>query len=562
MKWIWPKNQSEDIREHILKTRNISNPEEFFNPGPKSFTDPALLYGATNAAKIIIEAIKAKKKIFIHGDFDVDGITSTTILWSFLYKDLNANVTPFIPNRFTEGYGLSAETISKIIEQGGELIITVDCGVKDIALVEKYKDKIDFIITDHHTITPWIGQEENSGAKKIGNYAVSRFAKAVVHPKLNQKIYNEICAANVAWKLCLVINELIGTGIDLNKYLEFVAMGTVCDIMPLINENRAIVIEGVKRLRESENPGIKALCNVAQINQKAITSYHIGYVLGPRLNASGRLGSAMDAVRLFCTDSKENANTVAVKLNKLNLERQALTQKYLELAEQEVAKETTKKILFIVGDEWPEGILGLIAGRLCEKYGIPVIVGSNKNGIIKASARSIAGFHISEVLKSFSSDLKAYGGHSQAAGLTLLYPNFAGFLEKISAFANKNISSKMLEKKIVIDAATEIGDINNDLFSFIKGFEPFGGGNNKIIFGMRSLKVKSSRLIGRAKEHVKIILTKSEKEFAEGVFFNGAPSIKLLETATLLDAAFYLDENEYLRKKSLFLNIADIKPSN
>lgn len=412
MKWILPKKTDSDVFEQLLNSRTIQDKEKYFNPSLKHLYDPFLMSGMNAAVSTISKALKDKRKIFIHGDFDVDGISATSILWQFLYRDLNADVIPYVPNRFTEGYGLSDESIKAIIEQGGDLIITVDCGVKDIELVSKYSNKISFIITDHHTIREYDSNNLVENSKKIGNLIVSSKAKAVVHPQLGDYPFTEICGATVAWKLCSALNISLNTGIDIYKYLDLTCLGTICDVMPLIDENRIIVKYGLDRLRKTQNIGLKTMIEYLKLEPQSIDTYHIGFMIGPRLNASGRMQSAMDAVRLLTTQDNKFALEIVKKLDGLNTERQTLTQKYFELAEEQLKDNLDKKLLFVYGEEWPEGILGLIAGKLTEKYCRPAIAASINGEKVKGSARSIEEFHIANNLKSISSNcLPSEGTH-------------------------------------------------------------------------------------------------------------------------------------------------------
>src|SRR5260221_902803 len=395
MKWILPE-QNEKLIPWLLKSRGITNLQTFANTNVDDLYDPLLIYGAEEAAKVIYDFAKTKKKIFIHGDFDVDGITATSIMWQFLYRDLKANALPYIPSRFNEGYGLSEESITNIIDAGGELIITVDCGVKDVELIKKYSDKIKFVITDHHTVLDYLPGAE--GTKQVGDFMVSSSALAVVHPRLGDYPFKEICGAVVSWKVCSAINNVFDLKVDVNKYLDLAAIGTICDIMPLVDENRIIVKEGLKKLATTQNLGLRVIMDGLKLDRNKIDTYHIGFLIGPRLNASGRLDTALDAVRLLTTTDRSYAQSLFLKLNDLNTKRQALTQEHLTLAEKQIAEQLENKILFVYGEDWPEGIVGLIAGKLTEKYNRPVIAGSIHDNIFKASARSIENFHIAEQL--------------------------------------------------------------------------------------------------------------------------------------------------------------------
>ncbi|MEP7104042.1 MAG: DHH family phosphoesterase [Candidatus Dojkabacteria bacterium] len=582
MKWILPENQDKNFVDHIYSTRKVTGDRVFFAPKTSDLSSPFVIHDMQQAADEIIKAIKDKKKIYIHGDFDVDGITATSIMWNYLHKDLGADVMPHIPNRFTDGYGLNEETIKNTIEEGGNLIISVDCGVKDIELVEKYADQVDFIITDHHTIltpspSPLNGEGGSSqrresgevkGSKITGEYLISSRAKAVVHPGIQQATSNQqpvnICGAAVAWKLCQAINETLKSEVNIYKYLDLVALGTVCDIMPLIDENRSIVKLGLEQLKHTENIGLKSILKLAGVALPSVNEYTLGFVIGPRLNASGRLKSAMEAVRLLTTDSEVFADQISVKLNALNKERQDLTKQYLEIAEAKLNEQgLDKKIYFIYGEHWPEGIVGLISGKLTEKYGKPTIVGSLlSDNTIKASARSIESFHISNALKEVESLLIRYGGHSQAAGLTMDAANVDEFTIKLNEIAENLISEEDLIKKLNVDAHAKEENINVKNISTLLTLSPFGSANPLPLVILKDIDVSDMKTIGKGDAHIKMFLPDYNFEI---VGFNMADKLKeLLSSAkgsTLLDLAGNLDINSWNGRDTAQFKIVDMRVS-
>jgi single-stranded-DNA-specific exonuclease len=543
MEWVFPDQQNKSFLEYLYSTRNITNSELFFNPKEKDISSPFAIHDMDKAADAIINAVGNKKRIFIHGDFDVDGITATSIMWNFLYRDLGADVLPFIPNRFTDGYGLSEDTIQNIIDQGGNLIISVDCGVKDIELVNKYSDQIDFIITDHHTIRMKSEGLQVEGSKFVGDYLISSKAKAVVHPQIAHSqqpvAFSNFCGAAVSWKVCTAINEKLGNKTNIYKYLDLVALGTVCDVMPLVDENRTLVKLGLKQMSRTENMGLKSLCKTAKIDLSTLDAYHLGFIIGPRLNAAGRLESAMDAVRLLTTNNKSFAEELSNKLDMLNKERQDLTKKYLEIAEEKLQNEQSNKIHFIVGDEWPEGIIGLIAGRLTEKYNKPFLVGSNNGEIIKASARSPEYFHIADALRENSEHLERYGGHAQAAGLSLYSTNFDKFYSMLNEFAESMIVEADSLKKLKIDALVDKEDITSENAISLLSLAPFGNSNPKPLIALKNIKITNFKTMGADGLHIKILIPEYSFEI---VGFNIANEILKLRGQSF-DFAGHLDLN-------------------
>lgn len=516
MKWILPPDRKESIIDFLLKQRALDGLDLSSMDKIKPAFD---IYGIEKAVDEVFTAVKLGKKIFIHGDFDADGITATAILWNFLYKELRANVTPYIPDRFDEGYGLSDKSIQSMINQGAELIITVDCGIKDIELVSKYSDKVDFIITDHHTIRKQIDENLDKKIFLVKNeFLLPAKAKAVVHPKINNPV-EELCGAAVAWKLCYGINQKYINSEYIFKLLGLVAIGTVCDIMPLVGENRLFVKEGIVQLRTGTNIGINELCKVSGIEASEINSYHIGYIIGPRLNAAGRLGSAIDSVRLLSTESQTNAKNLAQKLNDLNIRRQNLTLEYFLEAEKLVEKD--KEIIFIQGEKWPEGILGLIAGRLTEKYNRPAIVFSRQENFAKGSARSIGEFNITEALGKHKNLIGKFGGHNLAAGLTVDVNRLLELKNSLDHYSTPLLKNVDKTKKLFIDAVGDLSEFDLDLAGSISSMEPFGYKNEEPVLASLGINLLYFKTIGANNNHIKVVFENDGSQI-EAVSFGNA----------------------------------------
>lgn len=540
MKWIFPEEQPADIVSFLLEQRNISDSKAFFYPSEAQIHSFSLLHDISKAAQEIAKAIKSKTKIAIHGDFDVDGVTATTVMWRFLYKDLGANVIPYIPSRFTEGYGLSRASLDAIVASGVSLVITVDCGVKDVELIHEYSDRLKFIITDHHTL---LTQKEVDTTlpyiKKVGEYYISTDALAVVHPKLGNYPFTEICGASVSWKVCSAVNELMGKTVDMSKYLDLVALGTVCDIMPLYNENRSIVSLGLQRMKNTANPGLKSLLELSNFSGE-LNEYTLGFQIGPRINAAGRLNHALEAVRMLSTDEKASAAQIASRLDTLNTQRQDLTKQYLIEAEAQIDSQKENFVYIISGKNWPEGIVGLIAGKLSEKYSRPVLVASESEGLLKGSARSIESFDIAKAFKSVGKYLQRHGGHVQAAGFSLKLQNWEVFKEKLNKYAAEKINPEDLEHKLVIDCVVEIPQINQNLIERVEQFAPFGLANPKPIFALLSKKITDVRYFGNEDEHVKFGVTDGNDSLAVLAFGLGE-KFKQMPSVVDIAGSFFLD---------------------
>lgn len=564
MKWIKPEKQGKDLYSTLLLNRNIKDTDKFFNPQKEDLHDPFLMYGLKDAAEITLQAIKDKKKIYIHGDFDVDGITATTILWRFLYNDLNANVLPYIPSRFDEGYGLSDESIQAIIDDGADLIITVDCGIKDVEIINKYRGKVDFIVTDHHTLLAkdeTISNEQLAVTKEVDGKLISADALAVVHPQLNGSYpFTEVCGAMVSWKLCHGINNLCSTKVDIYKYLDLVALGTVCDVMPLIDENRAAVALGLELLRKTQNKGLQALLDTTSVKPEDAKSYHFGYVLGPRLNAAGRLAHALDAVRLLSTDSSDSARQLSTKLNTLNSERQDLTRKYIDLAMKQIDEMGDQPIYFVHGEDWPEGIVGLIAGRLSQSLYKPVLAGSLlKEGHIKGSARSIEEIHIANIFKKLDKHLLRHGGHAQAAGFTLPYSNLKEFKKALNNQVLQITDETTIEQALYLDGYATLDQISFDLIDRINQLEPFGNKNEEPVIAVEDLTIRSFNLLGKDKNHLKIQLIDNQSNNIEAIGFNGADKyLDTVKNSRKISIAGKLGINEWNGRKTIQFKIEDL----
>lgn len=565
MMWILPNTKhTGSIVDRILQNRKIDDKDSFLNPSESHIHSALLLHDAEKAAQVIINAVKSNKKIFIHGDFDVDGVTATTIMWRFLYYDLKANVIPYIPDRFSEGYGLSESSIDSIINQGAELIITVDCGVKDIELVNKYSKKVDFIITDHHTINQaedFDSREQSfKNIKIVGDYAISAKAKAVVHPGLEAYPFRDICGAAVSWKVCCAVNEIGNFSVDMMKYIDLVALGTVCDVMPMVDENRAIVSLGLERMKNTKHIGLETLILNAGVQKKDLNVRTLGFALGPRINAAGRMSHAISAVRLLSTESKALAVNLASELSGLNLQRQEITQTLLDLAFQQVENQKNNKVIFVHGEEWPEGIIGLIAGRLSQHFYKPVIVGCVSNNTIKASARSIPGFDISEALRHCSTLLKRFGGHNQAAGLQLEMNNLESFIKSINHYANENLTNELLIPKIFIDTEAEIYEIDFEVANTLASMEPFGEQNQPPVIKLNDIRPEYITLFGKDTNFIKFY-NKNSKHIQFINFTDGQSFYKKLQNHTSFDLIGNVEINTWNGNEELRFRLIDMRPA-
>ncbi|QQR93238.1 single-stranded-DNA-specific exonuclease RecJ [bacterium] len=515
----------------LLQVRNISESqvEEFVNP-KFEFQNPFKIPNMEKAVEKIQSQIQTGGWIFIHGDFDVDGVCATSTLFNFIYYDLNyKQIYPYIPSRFDEGYGLSENSLTNIYDiykikvqnvdlnnNQKPLLISVDCGIKDAKLIdEKWHDYFEFIITDHHTIPEILPKQA-----------------IVVHPKLkDSKLeFQEISGTTVVWYLVRAMGERLNLpayGVPPyqggQKYLPLVALATNCDIMPLIDENRKIVKFGLEEIRNMNVLNLPAygippyqggllglfeLCKVSGVETKSISSYDLGFKLGPRINAAGRLTAAIDAVRLFTTLDLKVAKQIAIDLNSLNSTRQQITETRLQEAKAQVTPQVknNNKILIIIGEDWEEGIIGLVAGKLCEEYFRPTIVLSKSELDSVGSCRSTKHLNITETLNEVSSFLTRYGGHAQAAGLSIENDKLDEFQNAILKLVNEKLSDELIIKPENIDLELEADEITLEFAKELELFEPFGMGNSKPKFSCKNLKINSIETISG--KHLKLYFDK------------------------------------------------------
>jgi single-stranded-DNA-specific exonuclease len=551
MRWQLPEhNHSGSVIERLLQARGISTADHprFLTPSVEHIHDASLLFDTDRAADLILEHVKAGKKIFIHGDYDVDGVCATSLMWMFLARELKADVLPRVPNRFDEGYGLSPATLDDIVAQGGELVITVDCGVKDGELISQYKQKgLQFVVTDHHTINGELLADV-----------------PVVHPRHPQGSYpfTEICGTTVAWKLCQVLARKAGLERpDLAKYLDLVALATVCDVMPLIDENRVIVRLGMAEIQKGPRPGIAALMEVGGVKPSELRAHHFGFMIGPKLNAAGRIQDAMLAVRLLSTDNMANAREWAQELNTLNQERQGLTMKLLQDAEQQIATfPPDSKLYFVHGEDWPEGIVGLVAGKLTEKYNRPVLVASSSSeGVVKGSARSIKAFHIASALQKLEHLLVRHGGHAMAAGFTLDHSKLDEFTAALHEVAEQGIQPDDLIPMLNIDLVLKMHEIGIDVIDELRQLEPYGFGNPNPVVAIMDLEIaRSPRLFGSDKQHISFLVHDGKGNQFEVIDWSGSQRWGHLKPLDRVSVAGTLGLNEWNGNRNPQIIVKDI----
>ena len=533
----------------IMSIKSITDKKiskEFFYENIESLNDPLLMKDMQKAVDRVILAKSSNELILIIGDYDADGTSATSILYLFL-KSINVDVEYFIPNRQTDGYGVSKKAIDFGQKIGAKLIITCDCGITAVDEV-KYAQKlnIDTIITDHHK-----------------QAAILPDAYAILNPNqlLCEYPFKGLCGAGVAFKLCQEINNQLGYGIEnIMCYSDLVSIATTADIVPLIDENRFIVKQGLKDIKKGRNKGIKALLKVSKLEPESLTVGQLGFWFIPKINAAGRIGDAARAVKLFTSKNPIFANEIAIDLENENEKRKKITQSHENEAQSIINNKIdykVNKILIIYKDDWHFGVLGIVASRIKESYNRPTIVLSKEGDFYKGSCRSIAGFDIVDALANSSDLLENYGGHPMAAGLTITKNNLSNFISKITAYSNDMLKDN-IQPIINIDYEIKLSEINNRFIKFLEHLEPFGPGNSKPIFCTKKIKnISNVLLIGKDKETLKFTVHGSEINF-DVIGFRMIENYEKVISGKSIDIAYSIDKNIWRNKVSIQLVLKDI----
>lgn len=549
-KWeINKKHDENNIIRSILEKRGIVTEEEayaYLNPDKRNLHSPYLLNDMEKAVTRIFEAFQKQEDIVIYGDYDVDGITSTAILYMFL-KSQGYKVSYYIPDRLSEGYGLN-EGALKEISRWSKLVITVDTGIAAINEVAYAKEiGLDIIITDHHECQEILPD-----------------AYCIINPKRSDSMYpfKYLAGVGVTFKLihALAIRHQVEEQIW--KYIDIVALGTVADIVSLTGENRILTHMGLQMLQDTKNIGLKELISLLHANgsKTKITTQTIAYQIAPRINASGRLSDAKIGVELLITQDLEKAKELARYLDSENRKRQEMEMAIIEEAEKYIEEhidKDKKKVFVIAGQNWHHGVIGIVASRIMNKYYKPVIVLSEEEGGLSGSARSIEGFSIFEALSACKDYLVKFGGHDMAAGLTLEKDKLQPFTEAINSYAEKVIDEEMLIPKLSIDAMIKASDINEGLYKAIEQLEPFGVDNPRVTFCIKA-KVVDFQTLGQEEKHLKLILGQGDKMFQAIGFGKGYLSDYLVAGEEVVVAG-ELMKNEFQNTITLQLSIKDIQ---
>lgn len=504
------------VTARILVNRGLdaADFEIFLNPELSKLHDPFLMEDMNQAVRIICHDLEEGHSIRIVSDYDVDGVMSNYILYKGLRR-IGADVDYVIPHRVKEGYGINEDIITKAIEDGIHTIVTCDNGIAANEALTKAKEAgLTVVVTDHHQV-PFI----MDGDKK--QYILPP-ADAILNPKKETCKYpfKDLCGAGVAYKLieALFIKREIPSE-EMHHFLEFVAMATICDVVSLIDENRIFVVHGLERLNHSENKGLRALIGANELSDITMDTYHVGFRLGPCINASGRLESAVASMELLIEDDIEIAIVKAGEIFRMNEERKSMTSRGVEAAEEYLSETPLMKIFVIYLPDCHESLAGIIAGRMKDRYHHPVLVlvDSEEEGVLKGSGRSIEGYNMFEALQECDSLLTKYGGHAMAAGFSLEAEKLEAFTRQINE--NCALQDEDFIPKVCIDVPMPISYITEDLIAEIDSLAPFGKGNEKPVFAQRELNVLSAKILGKDRNVVKMTLESSDGYTCEAIYF-------------------------------------------
>ncbi len=531
----------------MLSSRGISSFEEakdFFRPSLNQLHDPFLMKDMKIATDRIIHAIKSNEKILIYGDYDVDGTTAVSVVFDFLqFIYPSKQIEYYIPDRYKEGYGLSSAGIEYAEKNKFNLLITLDCGIKSVELIQLAKDKqIDCIVCDHHL---------------PGNQLPP--AVAILNPKQPDCTYpcKELCGCGVGFKLIQALCLQLGLEESLyTKYLDLVATAIAADIVSITGENRTLAFFGLKKANENPNTGIRAL--IEQSNLKTPLSINsLSFVIGPRINAAGRMGDAKRAVSLFIEKDIFSAKEIALTLQSENNNRKEADSSITDEALLQINQDDTadlKKTIVVFNEHWHKGVLGIVASRLLEKYYKPTIVLTKSGDFYTGSARSIAGFNMYEGLDKCSHLLHAFGGHYFAAGMTVAPSQIELFKETFEAVANEVLSNDDMIPEIEIDAEIQLKDINQSFYHILEQMEPFGPDNTKPVFCVRNVSNAGCRIV--KEDHLRFEVMQDNFSI-NGIGFQLAGKYERLDRPAKMDIVFTMEENHFNGRTSLQMKVID-----
>ena len=539
----------------LLVGRGIGGAEEareFLDPKLAGFANPLTLPGIDKAAERICRAAADREKVVVYGDYDVDGVTSVSLVLSF-FRDIGFSASYILPSRFTDGYGLNMARARQIAQEGYQLLITVDCGTTSIEEVEYLTSQgVDVIVTDHHRV-----------------HGPHPAAHSFINPDIWDGLdgYRDLAGVGVAFMLMMGVYiklkempRFASRLQPLKSYLDIVTVGTVADMVPLTGLNRAMVVHGLNYLAtHPPRPGIAALREVSGNLDKRLDTNSIAFYMAPRINAAGRLGNAEIGVDLLLSPSLSKAIKFAKRLDEDNKARRELERTIFEEADRALSAELEKKKLGVVvlgSPQWHKGVMGIVASRICEKYYRPTILMAIEDGVATGSGRSIEGFDLSAALEECSDLLERHGGHSMAAGLTMNIANLEALRKRLEEVLKRQMPAEKMTPTLNIDAMVELGDVDNKMIVDLERLAPYGMGNPEPVIGIRGLKVHSTRIVGG--DHLKLMVEDQGRSL-EAIGFRMA-DIEL-KAGDLVDVAFFPEIRAWQGQTYLQLRMKDVKPA-
>ena len=534
----------------LLLSRGVDDfdkAKKFFRPSLDDLHDPFLMQDMHNAVDRIQQAIIKNENVLVFGDYDVDGTTSVALLSKYLNNYTNNKVSTYIPDRYEEGYGISAKAIDFASTNNISLIIALDCGIQAGDKIDYASEKkIDFIICDHHTPSSKIPK-----------------AIAVLNPLREDCKYpfKQLCGCGIGFKLIQALNTVMDNKEELDQYLDLVSLAIVADIVPLVGENRILCFYGLKQTNTTPRTGLKAI--IEALEKKEITNSDLGFYIAPRINAAGRMESGNLAVELLETEDLEKARNIAEKLNQLNIERRMLDKTTAEEAVSQVKKQKNEKAktTVVYNPEWHKGVIGIAASKIIDTYYRPTIVFASTGDVLVGSARSVRGFNIHGAIEKCRDLVIEFGGHKYAAGLKVKKDQYKEFKQKFEEVVSSSISKESETKTISIESHIELNEITPKFYRILKQFAPFGPGNSIPVFSANNLRDTGyAKVVGKENTHLKFNLTQqNNSKIYNAIGVGLAGKYPNVMDKKIFNAAFTLDENQWNGKTNIQLKVIDIK---
>jgi single-stranded-DNA-specific exonuclease len=541
---------------NLMVQRNITTPDEaltFFEPDLGYLHDPFMMKDMNIAVERISTAVKKNEKILVYGDYDVDGTTAVALMYSFL-KEQYSNVEYYIPDRYKEGYGVSFQGIDFAFQNNCRIMITLDCGIKAVEKVKYARSKgIDVIVCDHH----YPGDEIPK-------------ALAVLDPKQPgcNYPYKELSGCGVGFKLIHAYSRVHGIPFSkIVNYLDLVAVSIASDIVPLTGENRVLAYFGLKQLNESPRTGLREIIREADVCH-ALTVEDVVFKIGPRINAAGRMETGSKAVELLISNDTKLATGISKEINNFNIERRNVDRSITTEAMRMISDDqrtVNAKTTVLFNPSWKKGVIGIVASRLIETYYRPTVILTESNGFATGSARSVQGYDLYQAIEACSDLLESFGGHMFAAGLTMKKENIKPFMERFEKFVNSTITEEQLVPRVFVDSELSFTEINEEFFSFLNKFQPFGPENMSPVFvSINIYDLGTTRMVGSSGEHLRLDLCHESTgpKIFPAIAFSQAEHFEYIKAGKPIDICYSIEMNEFKGNRNLQLNIRDIKISD